>query len=65
VSEVSVPRRTGVIVGLTDSNVTAQQAQMILDHLGSRFPAVTFAVIAGGSSVAFEWDDPEGEPCNP
>jgi hypothetical protein len=62
---VSIPRRTGVIVGLTDSNVTAQKAQTILDHLRRQFPAVTFAVVAGGASVAFEWDDPEDEPCNP
>jgi hypothetical protein len=58
---VSVPRRTGVIVGL-DSNVTDQQAQTILDHLRRQFPAVTFAVVAGGASVAFEWDDPEDAP---
>jgi hypothetical protein len=63
---VSIPRRTGVIVGLTDSNVTAEQVQVILEGLNIRFPAVTFAVVAGGASVAFEWDEPDEEtPCNP
>jgi hypothetical protein len=57
---VSVPRRTGVIVGLSFL-FTDEQAQRILADLGCRFPAVTFAVVVGGASVAFEWDEPDEE----
>jgi len=44
--------RQGVIVGVSNM-VTLSQAAAIIDELEQRFPGVTFAVVPGAMSVAF------------
>lgn len=53
---MTAPRKTGVIVGIENS-CTSQDAAIITKALTERFPHVTFAVVTGASSVAFEWEE--------
>ena len=53
-----VTRRTGVIVGINrDRDLAADEAEQIRRLLDTRFPGVTFAVVSGAKSVAFEFDE--------
>lgn len=58
---ISRGRHTGVIVAV-DRDTTMDWAVNIREQLEQRFPEVRFAVIPGGTSLAFEWDDPEEQP---
>ena len=53
---IAIPRRkTGVIVGLpvgTGRDVLRE----VMVGLEERFPDVTFALVGGAQSVAFEWE---------
>lgn len=55
-----VKRSTGVIVGM-GLNVTEASAESIRSRLEQRFPGVTFAIVPGGQSLAFEFDREDEE----
>ena len=47
-------KRTGVIVGM--QGVDGPTAAHVSEFLGEKFPNVTFAIIPGANSVAFEFE---------
>lgn len=57
-------RRTAVLVGVTPE-CTAEQAVYLRVQLERKYPGVGFVIIAGGSSVAFEYEAPDDEPAPP
>jgi hypothetical protein len=48
---------TGVIVGVS-FDLTDERGRMVVQRLEDRFPGVTFAVVTGASSLAFEFTRP-------